>query len=86
MDNIFFFFFLVSFSGFWHKSYVGMWGHYGFKIVEVFLGPFSQVLGLTIDILWWYMPSFYGRLCPICFLRSWVLVVLYLCFRFLYIW
>jgi hypothetical protein len=31
----------------------------------VFSRPFNEVLGLTVDILWWCRPSFYGRLCPI---------------------
>ncbi len=44
-----------------------MWGHYGSRIVEVFSGPLNEALGLTIDILWWHRPSFYGTLCTICF-------------------
>jgi hypothetical protein len=47
-----------------------MWGHYGFKITGVFLGPLSKASGSTTDIFWWYKPSFYGRLCPICFFRE----------------
>jgi hypothetical protein len=50
-----------------------MWvyvGHYGFRIMGVFLGPFSEALGLTINILWWYRPSLYERLCPICFFKE----------------
>ncbi len=61
------YFFLISFGGFPHESYVGMWGHYGSRIEGVFSGPFSKVLGFTTDILWWYRPCFYGRLCLICF-------------------
>jgi hypothetical protein len=60
-----------------------MWRHYGSKIMGVFLGPLSEALSLTIDILWWYGPFLYGRLCPIYFSR--VLgfnVVPYLCSKF----
>jgi hypothetical protein len=32
-----------------------------------FSGPLSETSGLTTDIFWWYMPSFYGGLCPIWF-------------------
>jgi hypothetical protein len=35
-DNTFFFFLLVSFGEFQKESYVGMWGHYGSRIVGVF--------------------------------------------------
>ncbi len=68
-DNTFFFFFLVSFSGFQQESYVGMWGHYGSMIVGVFSRPLNKASGSTTDILWWYRPFLYGRLCPICFFR-----------------
>jgi hypothetical protein len=37
-----------------------MWGHYGSKIVGVFLGPLNEVSNLTTDILWWYKPFLYG--------------------------
>jgi hypothetical protein len=47
-----------------------MWGHYGSKIMKVFLGPLNEVLGLTTNILWWYKLSLYGGLCPICFSRE----------------
>ncbi len=57
----------IFLGGFWQNSYGGMWGHYGSKIVGVFLRPFSEASGLTIDILWWYRPSLYGGLCPIYF-------------------
>jgi hypothetical protein len=59
-----------------------MWGHYGSKIVGVFLGPFSKVSRSTIDILWWYMPFFMEDCAPSIFLGSWALVALYLCSRF----
>jgi hypothetical protein len=81
MNNISFFFLLVSLGKFQHENYVSMWGHYGLRIVQVFLGPPSKVLGLTINILWWYGPSRYEGLCPIFFLKSWVLMVPYLYFR-----
>jgi hypothetical protein len=47
-----------------------MWGHYGFRIVGVFLGSLSEVSDLTTNILWWYRPSFYEGLCPIYFSRE----------------
>jgi hypothetical protein len=47
-----------------------MWGHYGSKIMGVFLKPFNEALGLTTNILWWYKPSIYGGLCPIYFFRE----------------
>jgi hypothetical protein len=67
MDNTSFLFLLISFGRFRQESYVGMWGHYGSKIVGIFLGPLSEVLGLTTNIFWWYKLYFYGGLCPICF-------------------
>ncbi len=67
MDNTYFFFLLIIFGEFWHESYVSMWGHYGSRIVGVFLGPLNEVLGLISNILWGYRPSLYGGLCPICF-------------------
>jgi hypothetical protein len=33
----------------------------------IFSGPLSEVLGMTIDFLWWYKLFFYGGLCPIYF-------------------
>ncbi len=38
-DNTFFFFFPISFDGFWQWSYVGMWGHYGSRIMGIFSRP-----------------------------------------------
>jgi hypothetical protein len=32
--------------------------------------PLSEAVNLTTDILWWYKPSLYGGLCPICFSRD----------------
>jgi hypothetical protein len=51
MDRFFFFFLFISFGGFQWENYANMWGHYGFKIVGVFLRPFNEVLGSTTDIL-----------------------------------
>jgi hypothetical protein len=51
-------------------NYVNMWGHSGSRVVGVFLGPSNEASGLIIDILWWYMPTFYGGLCPICIYRE----------------
>jgi hypothetical protein len=47
-----------------------MWGHHGSRIVGIFSRPLNGVLGLTIDILWWYRPFFYGGLCFIYFFRG----------------
>jgi len=58
------FFCLISFDKFWQGS---MWGHYGSKIVRVFLGPLSKALGLITDIVWQYKFSLYGGLCFIYF-------------------
>jgi hypothetical protein len=46
-----------------------MWGHYGSKIVGIFLGPLNEALSLIANIIWWYMLSLYGGLCPIYFSR-----------------
>jgi hypothetical protein len=70
VDNIFFFFLLVFFGGFGQKNYANMCGHYGSKIMGVFSGPISETLGSTTNILWWYKPSLYGKLCPIYFSRE----------------
>jgi hypothetical protein len=70
MDNTSFFFLLVFFGKFWQESYVGMWGHYGSKIMGVFLGPLSETLGSTTNIFWWYKPFLYGGLCPIYFSKE----------------
>jgi hypothetical protein len=51
-------------------GYACMWRHYGFSILGIFSGPFSEALGLTIDIFWWYRPFHYGGLCPIYFLKE----------------
>jgi hypothetical protein len=44
--------------------------HYGSRIMGVFSMPITEVLGLITDIFWWYRPSLYGGLCPICFSRD----------------
>jgi len=63
------FFLLVFFDKFWQKHFVNMWGHYGSMVMGVYSRPFNKVLGLTINILWWYKPFIYKRSCPIFFLR-----------------
>ncbi len=82
MDSTSFFFLLVFFGRFQHESYVGIWGHYGSKIMGVFSGPISEASDLTTNILWWYRPSFYGGLCLICFSRKLGFCGSYLCSRF----
>jgi hypothetical protein len=62
-DNSSFFFLLVYFGGFHHDSYVGMWGHYGSKIVGVFTRPHSKMLNSTID-LFWYIGLSLWRIVP----------------------
>jgi hypothetical protein len=47
-----------------------MWGHYGSKVIGVYSMPFSRVLSPNIDLLWWYKPFIYGRLCPIYFFKQ----------------
>jgi hypothetical protein len=65
-----FFILSVSFNGFQQESYINMWGHYGSKILGVFLRPLNEASCLTTDILWWYRPFFYGKVCPIWFSRE----------------
>jgi len=43
--------FLFFFNEFRKESYVGMWGHYGSRIVGVVLRPLSKVSGSTTNIL-----------------------------------
>jgi hypothetical protein len=59
-----------------------MWGHYGFRIMGVFLGPFSEALDSTTNIFWWCKFFSMENCAPSTFLRNWALVALYLCFRF----
>jgi hypothetical protein len=70
MENTSSFILLIYFGRFQHINYAGMKGHYESKIMGVFSGPFKKVSSSTIDILWWYRPSFYRRLCPFCFSRE----------------
>jgi hypothetical protein len=44
--------------------------HYGSMIAGVLLGPLNEASSLTINILWWYGPYFYGGLHPIYFYRE----------------
>jgi len=44
-----------------------MWGHYESMFMGVLSRPLNKALSSTINILWWYMPFFYGGLCPIYF-------------------
>jgi len=70
LDNTSFFFLLVSFGEFQQKNYVNMWGHYGSRIIRALSRALNETSGLTINILWWYKPSFYGGLCPIRFSKE----------------
>jgi hypothetical protein len=63
-------FFPIFFGEFQQKSYVGMWRHYGSKIVGVFLSPLNEVSSLITDIFWWYKHFFYGRLFSIYFFKE----------------
>jgi hypothetical protein len=45
------FFFLDSFGKFQHESYVGMWGHYGSRVMGIYSRPFSGALSLIIDLV-----------------------------------
>jgi hypothetical protein len=36
----------------------------------VYSRPFSKASNPNIDLLWWYKPLIYGRLCPIYFSRE----------------
>jgi hypothetical protein len=65
-----FLYLLANFGKFWQENYANMWGHYGFRIMRIFLRPLNEVSGSTIDILWWYKVFYNGRLCPICCLRE----------------
>ncbi len=70
----------LSLNKFWQENYASMGGHYGFRIVGIFLGPLRETSGSTTNILWWYRFSLYRGLCPIHFLGRWVLMAPYLCF------
>jgi hypothetical protein len=47
-----------------------MCGHYGSRIMGIFLGPLNEASCSITNILWWNRAYFYGRLCPICFYRE----------------
>jgi hypothetical protein len=47
-----------------------MWGHYGSRIIRALSRALNETSGLTINILWWYKPFFYGGLCPIRFSKE----------------
>ncbi len=66
-DSTSFFFLLISFGEFWQEIYVNMWGHYGSRIMGVFLVPLHVASNLTIDILWWCKPCLYGGWCHLLF-------------------
>ncbi len=72
----------IYFGKFRQESYLSMWGHYGSRIVIIFLGPFNEVLSLTTIILSGISFLSMDDCAPSIFLRNWVLVVMYLCFRF----
>ncbi len=60
-----------------------MWEHYGSRIMGIFLRLFNETSGLTTDIFWWYISILSVEdYAPFVFIRSWALVVPYLCFRF----
>ncbi len=58
-----------------------MWGHYGPKVVGVYLGPLAWHRA-RLSISFAGICFFYGGLCPIYFFRSWALVALYLSSKF----
>ncbi len=70
MDITSFFFFSSSFGEFQWESYAYMCEYYGSRIVGVFSGPLSKMSSSTTNIFWWYGPSLYGGLCPICFSKE----------------
>jgi hypothetical protein len=70
MDNFYFIFPSYLFGRFWQESYASMWEHYGSRIVRVLSKPLNEALSSTTNILWWYRPSFYEGLCPICFSKE----------------
>jgi len=53
---------LISFGEF--RQVVGMWKHYGSWVI-IYLGLLNGVSSSASDLLWWYRPFIYGRLCPI---------------------
>jgi hypothetical protein len=77
------FFLPIFFGEFWQESYACMWGHYGSRIMGVFLGPFGKVSGSTIDIFDGIGLLSMKDCAPFTFLGSWALVAPFLCLRFL---
>jgi len=80
--NISSFFLLIFFGDFWQKNYVGMLGHYGSRVMRIYSRPLGKVLGLITNLLWCISFIYMEDYVPIIFLRSWVLVALYLCSKF----
>ncbi len=66
------------------RSYVGMWGHYGSKIVRIFSWPGPLVMHYArLPISFSGIGLLSMEDCdPFAFLRNWVLMVSYLCSRF----
>ncbi len=79
-------FLFVSFGKFQQKHFAGMWGHYGSRVMGVYLGPLNKALGPTTNHLWWYMPFIYKELCPICFSRELGFVGSVFVLQVLYFW
>jgi hypothetical protein len=64
LDKLFLFL-LISFNKFQQNNYVSMWKHYGSKVLGVYSRPLNEASSPTTDLLWWYRPFIYGKLCPI---------------------
>jgi hypothetical protein len=52
-----------------------MWGHYGCRIMGVFLGFLNEVSSSTTNIFWWYRFFFMEDCAPFALLGTWALVV-----------
>jgi hypothetical protein len=62
---------IMSFFGeFQQENYASLWEHYGSKVMGIYSGPLSEVLGSTTNLFWWYKPFMYGGLCPIYFSKE----------------
>jgi hypothetical protein len=70
LDNPSFLFLPISFDKFRQESYVGMWGHYGLKVMRIYSGLVNGALGPTANFLWWYRLFICGKLYPIYFSRE----------------
>jgi hypothetical protein len=83
LDNLSFLFLPISFDKFEQENYVGMWGHYGFKVMGIYYGSLmghqAQLLVSFGGIGFLFMDNY----TPSTFLGSLVLVALYLCCKFL---